>query len=171
MTPEQTWKATGRRRGVSLAALALGALVLAAAGCGGDDEETLTKAQVIEQGGEICAEAERMAEQLPLPESKDPFGEGSSKEDHRLAREYLVGFAEALEFSHDGLQGLAAPEEDRELLDGYLAEIGTAAEQLRAAATAPAVDVDEMANEAIERFQRAGEQTKAYGFPKDVCGE
>lgn len=171
MTTEQRWEAAGRRFSSLLAALAVGALVLATAGCGEDEEETLSKAQVIEQGGEICGEAERMAERLPLPESKDPFGEGSSREDRQLAREYLVGFAEALEFSRDGLEELAAPEEDRELLDGYLAEIGTAAEELREAATAPAVDVDDMANGAIERFQRAGEQTSAYGFPKDVCGE
>ena len=166
----------GFRSRIASLALAAGAVLVTAAGCGGDDGDggggqTLTKAQVIARGGAICKQAERMNERLPLPTSAHPFAQGTPPAEQRLARRYLAGTAAALQFSHDGLERLDAPPEDRDLLEEYIRRIGEVAADLRTAAAAPAAEVEALANPALREFQAASRLTAAYGFPKDVCGE
>jgi len=184
MNTHHTPMQTARRPMAALAALAAGAL-LTVAGCsaGGTEnsdsfgnanavsqaDQTLSKAEMIKQGGQICKKAEHMALKL-VPRTQHPFADGTSPAVRQQARDFLNGFADALDYSGDGLQGLNAPAEDHALLDNYLADIGVVAQQLRAAATAPADQVEQRANHAFALFEHASKQTIAYGFPKGVCG-
>jgi hypothetical protein len=185
MNTNDTVTTTSRRPARRLVALGAGALLLAVAGCGtGDDDDaqtaskadvisqdvpTLSKAEVIRQGGRICAEAEQMAEEL-RPRSAHPFADGTSREVRQEARAFLVGFADALEYTRDGLEDLDAPAQNHELLDAYVDDIGVVAQRLRTAAAAPAAQVEQRAGTAFSLFDRASEQSAAYGFPEDVCG-
>jgi hypothetical protein len=156
----------------ALLVLGAGATAAAiAAGCGDSDKKaTLTKAQVIAQGGKICKAAERKAEALPAPTSEHPFGPGTSQSEHRQTRNWLAGEANAIEESVDGLAGLAAPEEDRELLTGYIRDTRAVVVKLREASRAPNAKVEDEANEGFSMFDEASRQTAQYGFPKGVCG-
>jgi hypothetical protein len=157
---------------LALALVAAAALAGAGVGCGsGDDEDeaTLTKAEVISQGGAICQEAEQSVEDLPAIPSDRPFVEFAPKQ-QQLAREFLVGYADLLDSTREGLAQLDAPEEDRELLDGYIADVEAVVAELRAASEAEPDSVEAKADKAFALFDRASEHTAAYGFPKGVCG-
>ena len=185
MTTHHTPMQTARRPMTALAALAAGALLLTVAGCsaGGTEngdplsktnvvsqsDQTLSKPEMIRQGGQICKKAEHMALKQ-VPRSAHPFADGTSHAVRQQARDFLNGFADALDYSGDGLQDLNAPVEDHALLDAYLHDIGVVAHKLRVAATAPAEQVEQRADVAFTLFERASKQTAAYGFPKGVCG-
>jgi hypothetical protein len=141
-----------------------------AAGCGGTSDDTLTKAEVIKQGTVICKAAEKRVESLPQLTVEHPFAKGVSPAVGRQARRFLTGYAEALDYSRVGLMKLAAPEQDKVLLDGYLRDIGKVVTELRTASKAPAPQVEDQANAAFGLFEKASSQTKRYGFPKGVCG-
>jgi hypothetical protein len=144
-----------------------------AAGCGGgsaNKPHTLTKAQVIARGSVICKTAESRVATLHGPTTEHPFATTSPPEVQRQARQWLMGMADALAYSRTGLQKLAAPAQDKQLLDGYLRDIGTVVSELRGASTAPAPQAEAQATKAFGLFERASKQTAAYGFPKGVCG-
>jgi hypothetical protein len=141
----------------------------AVAGCGGADK-TLTKSEVIKQGGVICRTAEKRVERLPQLTVEHPFAKGTAEAVHEKARKFLAGYADALEYSRAELGKLAAPKQDRQLLDGYLHDIGVVAARIRAASKAPNSSVEKQASAAFGLFARASSQTKRYGFPRGVCG-
>lgn len=142
---------------------------LAAVGCGGGgSDSTLSKAQVISQGGAICREAENRVNQLPQV-SGNPFAPGTSAKERQQARAFLRGYADALQFSREGLAKLDAPERDRNLLQGYLAATGKVVDELRTAASAPPQQALADAQRAFKEFDQASKQTAKYGFPKGVC--
>jgi hypothetical protein len=141
-----------------------------AAGCGGSSDNTLTKAEVIKRGTVICKAAEKRAENLPQLTVEHPFAKGVDPAVGRKARRFLAGYADALEFSRVGLLKLAAPEQDKALLDGYLRDTGKVVTELRSASKAPAAQVEDKANAAFALFEKASSQTAKYGFPKGVCG-
>jgi hypothetical protein len=153
------------------ASLALVAVALAA-GCGGGGHNaaTLTKAEVIQRGTVICKVAERRAEKLPEPTVEHPFAKTEPSAVQKRARRWLAGMAGALDDSRVGLMKLAAPTQDKQLLDGYLRDIGIVVTELRAASKAPAARVEPEAQKAFALFERASKQTAAYDFPKGVCG-
>jgi hypothetical protein len=153
-----------------LAGVAAATLALAAAGCGGGSDNTLSKREVIARGGAICKAAERKVAKLPQLSVEHPFATGTSPAVRRAARRFLAGYADALEFSRVGLAQLKAPAEDRTLLEGYLHDTGTVVAQLRTASKAPARSVESQANAAFGLFERASRQTARYGFAKGVCG-
>jgi hypothetical protein len=140
-----------------------------AAGCSGGSDKTLTKAEVIKQGTAICKAAEQRVSSLPQPTVEHPFAKGTSPAVQARARRFLTGYADALDLSRAGLAKLKAPEQDRDLLDGYLRDTGAIVAELRTASKAPAPDVEAKANDAFARFDKASSQTKKYGFPKGVC--
>ena len=141
-----------------------------AAGCGGSSDKTLTKTEVITRGSVICKAAEKRVESLPQPTVQHPFAKGADPADGRNARRFLAGYADALDYSRAGLLKLAAPEQDKALLDGYLRDIGKVVSDLRTASKAPAPQVEDRANAAFGLFEKASAQTARYGFPKGVCG-
>ena len=55
-----------KTRNLTLTLVAVTALLVGAAGCGGGDK-TLTKAQVIKRGSAICRAAQRHVEATPAP--------------------------------------------------------------------------------------------------------
>jgi len=140
-----------------------------AAGCGSQTPQTLTKAQVISRGTAICKHAEREVDALPQLTTQHPFAPGTSAHERQTARNFLVGYAEALESSRAGLAKLKAPSNGRQLLDAYLAGIETVAAELRAAAKAPAGQVEPAVGKAFALFDRVSANTASYGFGKGVC--
>jgi hypothetical protein len=155
-----------------IASLAMSAALVAAAGCGGGGSKpaTLTKAEVIKRGTVICKAAERRAASLPEPTTEHPFAKSAPAAVQQRARHWLTGMADALDASRVSLLKLAAPPQDRELLDGYLKDIGTVVTELRAASKADGSKAEVQAQKAFGLFERASRQTAAYGFPKGVCG-
>ena len=152
---------------IIISAVATAALV---AGCGGSSDKTLTKNQVIARGTVICKSAEKRVEKLPQLTVQHPFAKGTSASTHQKARQFLAGYADALESSRAGLAKLDAPKQDRQLLDGYLADLSRIVGQFRSAAKAPDANVEAAAQKAFGVFEQASSQTKQYGFPKGVCG-
>jgi hypothetical protein len=141
-----------------------------AAGCGGSSDKPLTKAEVIKRGSVICKTAEKRVEKLPQLTVEHPFAKGVDPAVGKKARVFLTGYANALEYSRAGLLKLAAPPQDKALLDGYLRDIGKVVVELRAASKAPAAQVEDQAQAAFAGFEKASAQTAKYGFPKGVCG-
>ncbi len=149
----------------------------AVAGCGSSDKTantantltTLTKAQVIARGTVICKAAEKRVEQLPQPTVQHPFAKGTSAKERSDARQFLAGYADALESSRAGLAKLDAPPQGKRLLAGYLSDLSTIEAQFRTAAKAPAPQVEADAMKAFSMFEKASAQMKQYGFPKGVC--
>jgi len=154
----------------ALTLLAATSLIAAVAGCGdGDDAEPLTKAEVIDQGSAICEEGRQRVEELPQP-SQHPFAKGASQAERDDAREFLVGQADAFQSVSDGFQELTAPEEDRELIDAFIEDTGTLADELRTASTADPQEVEPLAEQAYALFGEAGNKAAEYGFPGGSCG-
>src|SRR5205085_1043874 len=144
-------------------ALAAGLLAAGLAACGDDAKsDTLTKAQVISRGTVICKAAEKKVATLPELQVEHPFAKGTTAAMHRQARAFLTGYASLLDSSRRGLRALKAPEQSRDLLDGYLRDTGLVVAELRAAARAPGAQVEAKANAAFTRFAKASEQTRKY---------
>lgn len=153
------------------AALTAGVLIALAAGCGEDtNNDTLTKAQVIERASAVCRSAEKRVASLPELATEHPFAKGTTRAEHRQARRFLAGYADLLDSTRTDLGKLAAPDQDRELLEGYIAEVGQAVAKLRQASRADAGRVESEAQAGFALFDRASRKTAAYGFPKGVCG-
>jgi hypothetical protein len=161
---------TMERMNTFAAALVATVLVAALAACGGQAHQTLTKAQVVSQGGAICKRAEQQVNALPQLTTEHPFAKGTTAKEHRAARAFLVGYARALDGSRIGLAKLDAPSDGRALLEAYLAGIGQVAAKLRSAAKAPGPEVEAQVGDAFGLFDRVSSKTAAYGFPKGVCG-
>jgi hypothetical protein len=140
------------------------------AGCGGSSDKTITKSQVIARGTVICKTAEKQVEKLPQPTVQHPFAKGTSAAVHQNARRFLAGYADALEYSRQGLAKLDAPAQDKQLLDGYLTDLSRIVTQFRVAAKARDAQVEAAAQKAFGMFEQASRQTKQYGFAKGVCG-
>jgi hypothetical protein len=154
----------------ALTLVAATALIAAIAGCGeSDDTETLTKAEVIDQGSAICEEAIQRVDELPQP-SQHPFAKGASQAEGSRAREFLVGQADAFQSVSDGFRELDYPEAQSELLDAFIENTGTLAGQLRAASTADPQAVVPKAEQAYALFGEAGSAAAEYGFPNGACG-
>jgi hypothetical protein len=149
--------------------IAVVAVAAVAAGCGGGSDNTLTKSQVIKRGTVVCKAAEKRVETLPQLTVEHPFAKGVDPAVGRQARKFLAGYADALNYSRVGLLELRAPSQDKQLLDGYLRDIGKVVGELRAASKAPAARVEDQANAAFRHFEKASAQTAKYGFPKGVC--
>lgn len=151
-----------------LTLIAVPVLAVAVSACGGNDKR-LTKSEVIARGSVICKAAEKRVEKLPPVTVQHPFAKGTSAKTHSDARKFLSGYADALQYSRDGLAALEAPSRDKRLLDGYLVDLGKIVAQFRVAAKAPDQEVEPAAMKAFAMFEKASSQTKKYGFPKGVC--
>jgi hypothetical protein len=165
-------KANFHPRRAALPALAAAVIAIAVAACAGGDE-TLSKAEVIERASAICIAQEEKVRALPQLTSDNPFAEDAPAGERERARTFLNGYADALETVRTQLGELALPDEDREQLAGFIADLGPTVAKLREAERAAARQDPRalaLANEAFGLFEQASKQTAAYGFPKDVCG-
>jgi hypothetical protein len=159
------------RRAV-LPLLAATALVVAAAGCGGNDQ-TLSKAEVIKRGSAICVAQEAKVRALPQLTTENPFAKGASEEDRQTAENFLAGYADALHAVRTQLGTLKLPDQDKQKLVGFIRDLGPAVKKLREAERAAAQNDPRaltLAQDAFGLFEEASKKTAAYGFPNDVCG-
>lgn len=122
---------------------------------------------MIEIGGGYCRVAERRVDQLPYPESDDPFGPDAPAGERATAARFLTEGADALDFSRAGLASLDAPPEGRELLTGYVEGLVGIVADMRAAAAAADGD---RADAAFGAWGTLSARTEAYGFPPGTCG-
>jgi hypothetical protein len=96
-----------RRRGVAAVTIVLAA---ALAGCGGGDEDELTREELVAQGDEICKQGRQQFAEL----QRDP--PQSAAESAELTRQLI----EITEAEIDDLNDLDAPEESQDALADYL---------------------------------------------------
>lgn len=142
---------------ILIALLATGA----AAGCGGDEEEPLSKAEYIKQGDVICKKANETIEK----EAEETFADLGPRE--MPSEEQLTAFVEDVavpnvESQISDLRALAAPEGDEDELDKIYEDVDTAlAEVEEDPATIVEGDNDP--------FQEPNEAARGYGFKE--CGE
>lgn len=151
--------------------VAVAALLAGAAGCGGDDE-TLSKPEVIKRGSAICRAGEEKVTGMSL--SEDQFAKDAPERDREKAQRFLAIYADSLQAVRKQLGDLKLPEEDKEKLEGFIADLGPTVKRFRQAERALAEGDPKSAaadaNEAFGLFAKASEKTAAYGFPKGVCG-
>lgn len=161
-----------RTRTLAVPLIAATALLAAAVGCG-DDDETLSKREVIKRGSAICKAAEKKVNALPEPRSENPFAKDAPKGDPEKARQFLAGYGAALEGVREQLGELELPNQDKEQVEGFIDDLGPTVKRFRDAATATARGDYKAAKEAgmdaFRRFEEASKKTAAYGFPRGVC--
>lgn len=100
----------------------LGAVAVAAAGCGGDDKEsgssggagTLTKAQFIAKATTVCRDTKKA--QLPFTDKVNTLPD---RTDIKRVAPLLVGALGESRKGYDRLRELPAPTQDKALLDAY----------------------------------------------------
>ena len=145
-----------------------GAILLTAVACGGDDGgDQLTKAELIEQGDGICADAVAALEEVDL--TSDRFG------DEEEQKAFLAGLDEGIEITETRLErfrDLTPPEEDQETFD-RLVELQEKnldnIREYRAAVEDGDTDrANDLLNESTPARDEAKELAAQYGF--EVCG-
>lgn len=145
-------------------AYALAALLLAtgvAAGCGGEDDEALSKSDYIEQGDEICRES---GERIDAAAEKTFADLGRNE---RPSVEQITPFVEdtlvpEVEKQISGLRDLAAPEEDEDKLNEIYDGVEEAANRVEE-------DPGLLLEEGADPFEEPNTAAQEYGFK--VCGE
>lgn len=149
-------------------AMLLAALVLVVvAGCGsGDDDEggeetqTLTKVEFIEQGDKICEEAEERSESEAEQFAEDngfELEKASKEEIEEAITEVLVP---ALNQQAEEIKALGAPEGDEKRVEAIVAALQDGASEV--------ADEPKLAFEG-QPLKEASRLAKDYGFK--VCGE
>jgi hypothetical protein len=154
-------------------ALGVGTVISVPVALGQDSGGTLTKAQVIEQGSEICRAGEAKVDQLPQISSRNPFAKNAPKGDAQRAIVFLNGYANALAGVRAGLSQLKPPIEGRSLFEGFIQQLGPTITTFRRARSEALAHEFQAAlgdvQKAFGLFAKASQKTKAYGFPKGVC--
>ena len=151
--------------------LMFAALVLAAAGCGGDDDEgdagatgatgasggPLTREEFIAQADEICKQGDRAVNQ----EGSELFGgqQPSAAEVEQFANEILVP---SLRDQAAGIRSLTPPEGDEDEIDAILAELESATDRIE---EDPSLL---QASEGSGAFEEVNQMAQGYGFTE--CG-
>lgn len=145
-----------------LAAFALLAAVVA--GCGGDDDSettaTITKAELIKQGDQICEKANEQSETEAeeFAEENDFTLEKAS--DEQLEEAVAEVLVPNLNGQIEDIRALGAPEGDEEQVDEILTSLEGAADEIE---EDPSVVFDG------EVLKEPSKLAEAYGF--EVCGE
>src|SRR6187402_2247699 len=121
-------------KGVRFGALALAAvaLTIGMASCGGgDDEESLTKAQFVKRATLICNEGEREREEA-LSAATRRLEEGESKVTPELQEEAILQILTTYERMVDKLSELSLPEGDESKVEAMVESMEEAAKRVRA---------------------------------------
>lgn len=146
----------------ALAALALIAAVVA--GCGGDDDSeataTITKAELIKQGDQICEKANEQSEEEAEEFAEDngfKLEEATEEQLEEAVQEVLVP---NLEQQAEDLDALGAPEGDEEQVEEIIVSLEDAAGEIE---DEPGIVFDG------EVLKEPSELAEKYGF--EVCGE
>ena len=129
------------------------ALAAAAIGCGGDDDEALTKAQFLKQGNAICKKGNKeidKAAKKTFTSNKRP----STAEITKFAEDTLIP---SVEEQISGIRDLNPPSADEDQVDSILDEAESALDKTKA-------DPSIFANEKNDPFKKANQDAKAYGL-------
>ena len=126
----------------------------------GDDEETLSKEEFIEQGDAICAELSSATGDVEDPEDEEDLA--------RYLKE-LLGHAET---AREDFAELAPPEDGeevhQELLDALDSTMSTVEGAIAAAEDGDTVTVEDLLSQAEEEGAAADAAAQEYGF--EECG-
>lgn len=147
----------------SLVVLALVALASIVAGCGGDDSETtatITKAELIKQGDQICKKANEQSQADAEEFAKEndfTFEKASDEQLEEAVAEVLVP---NLNGQIEDIRALGAPEGDEEQVEEILDSLEGAADEIE---DDPGLVFDG------EVLKEPSKLAEAYGF--EVCGE
>ena len=156
-----------------LATAALGGLLLTACS---DDAEALSKAEFVEQADTICGEAtteiDPLWEEFWTTFEDSEWGDPAVQESIFVGMaEVVVGFVPIMEQQVEDLGELAPPEEDAEMLESMLDDLGDAVVEFEEMIVAGAAG-DEAARAQIgsdeDPFADVGSQAREYGLA--VCG-
>ncbi|CAN5542062.1 hypothetical protein BH20ACT19_BH20ACT19_12990 [soil metagenome] len=133
----------------------------AGAGCGGDEEEPLSKAEYIKQGDAICEKFGDMIDK----EAEEAFADLGP--DEEPSEEQLTTFVEDIakpnvEDQLSELRDLPAPEADEDELNGVYDDVETALAKIE---DDPLVILEE----GEDPFEEPNDAARAYGFKE--CGE
>lgn len=146
----------------AILAIAMAIALVAVTACGSDDggEEALTKVEFIEQGDEICRQAEKRSE----PEAEE-FAEENDFElekatDAELEEAIAAVLVPALEQQAEEIDALGAPEGDEEEIEAIVVALRDGAAE---------VDDDPSLAFEGEPLKEASQLARDYGF--EVCGE
>lgn len=143
-----------RHAGIAVALTLLAGAV--ATGCGGDDEESLSKAEYIKRGDAICRKAE-----APIYQAAKSLGDlGTSKPTGRKLEAYEAFTKDALVPALRGeikdLRGLPAPEGDEDRLDTLYDTANEALDKIEAD--------PQLGFRVRDPVTDVSEQAKDYGF-------
>ncbi len=133
----------------------------AAAGCGGDESEPLSKAEYIKQGDAIC---KKSGDKIDM-EAEEEFADLGA--DEEPSEEQLTTFVEDiakpnLETQLSDLRDLGVPEGDEEELDDIYEGVETALAKVE---NDPGIILEE----GNDPFEEPNDAARAYGFKE--CGE
>lgn len=132
-------------------AVAAAAAALVAGGCGGDD--ALTKAEFVEQGNKICADASAELER----QAEETFGGGETPDEAAQLAFVEDVVLPSVQQQIDDLAALEPPEEDVETVDDIIA---TAQEAIDAGEE----DIEALAAAQEDPFAEANQKAEDYGL-------
>lgn len=139
------------------------AVALAFAGCGGGDDEGLSKAEYVKQADAICQKA---SDQLDKDSQAAVQALGTdSPTDEQLAKIATDVAIPNLEKQLSDLKALAAPKDDESTVDALYSDVGGAIAKVKA----DPVSLINSGGSDVSPFASANEKAKAYGLK--VCGE
>ena len=140
-----------RTKWMTVTSIAAGLLI---AGCGGDDDDRLSKAEFLEQGNAICKKG---SDEIDAAGSKAFAGEPSKRELTAFAGRTLVPNVQR---QIDGLRDLSPPENDEAKVKSILDSAQTDLDKLEA-------DPQLVATE--DPFKETNQNAKEYGLT--ACAE
>jgi hypothetical protein len=150
------------RKAWTLLGLVAVAATLAAAGCGGDDDEgeTLTREEFIAQGDQNCERADKELEAA----EQEAFGglqQGERPSSAQLKQFATEGLVPNIQGQIDFLRNLNAPEADQDEVNKILDTAQEAIDDLEQ-------DPSQLQGPAGQKLNQAGNELQQFGFKK--CG-
>lgn len=115
----------------SVLAVLVVALIGSLAGCGGGDEDSLTKKEFQQQATVVCHKGAQEREET-LSAAIQKFEEGESKPDAKVQEEVVLKVLDSYERMAGNLADLGAPEGEEETVEGITAAMDDAAAKVRA---------------------------------------
>lgn len=141
---------------ISAMLVGVAALAMLGAGCGGGDEETVTKAEFVKEGKAVCAEVvkEIGAEMKAFTKENNLEGTATKKQATELMEDVFIP---QLQAEVDQLSELTPPEADEEKITAML-------DQLNAGIEEGGKDPASFLTTTESKFFKAGEALRDYGL-------
>lgn len=150
-----------RAKGAVFLAFLTGAMGLAAAGCGGSDDDRLTREELIEEADATCAEFDRRIEEVEEPESLEDI------------ERYVQEIRPIVEEGTDELAELEPPEELEDEYDDWIAATRSGIDRIDELEEAATSGDEQRVQEALQGAGEGGEEAsrlaQELGFQD--CGD